>query len=74
MALLGPDDDVVARLGREPRRIAVAGVSGVGKTTLAPVSPSSDGDPRTAKALQSPLETIEEVERWLATLPTVGDA
>ncbi|MFB8230921.1 hypothetical protein [Cellulosimicrobium sp. NPDC055967] len=24
MALLGPDDDVVARLGREPRRIAVA--------------------------------------------------
>ncbi len=35
MALLGPDDDVVARLGREPRRIAVAGVSGVGKTTLA---------------------------------------
>ena len=35
MALLGPDDDVVAHLGRVPRRIAVAGVSGAGKTTLA---------------------------------------
>ncbi|WP_264028911.1 AAA family ATPase [Cellulosimicrobium sp. SH8] len=35
MLLLGPDDDVVARLGRVPRRIAVAGVSGAGKTTLA---------------------------------------
>ncbi|WP_454728226.1 AAA family ATPase [Cellulosimicrobium protaetiae] len=35
MILLGPDDDVVARLGRVPRRIAVAGVSGAGKTTLA---------------------------------------
>ena len=35
MSLLGPDDDVVARLGRVPRRIAVAGVSGSGKTTLA---------------------------------------
>ncbi|MFE6236849.1 AAA family ATPase [Cellulosimicrobium sp. NPDC057862] len=33
--ILGPDDDVVARLGRMPRRIAVAGVSGAGKTTLA---------------------------------------
>ncbi|WP_313662749.1 AAA family ATPase [Cellulosimicrobium cellulans] len=35
MALVGPDDDVVARLGRVPGRIAVAGVSGSGKTTLA---------------------------------------
>ncbi|ARU51448.1 AAA family ATPase [Cellulosimicrobium cellulans] len=33
--ILGPDDDVVTRLGRVPRRIAVAGVSGSGKTTLA---------------------------------------
>jgi len=32
---LGPDDDVVARLGHVPRRVAVAGVSGSGKTTLA---------------------------------------
>lgn len=35
MIVLGPDGDVVARLGRVPRRIAVAGVSGSGKTTLA---------------------------------------
>ncbi|MFD4993877.1 AAA family ATPase [Cellulosimicrobium cellulans] len=35
MIALGPDGDVVARLGRVPRRIAVAGVSGSGKTTLA---------------------------------------
>ncbi len=35
MVLLGTGDDVVARLGRVPRRIAVAGVSGAGKTTLA---------------------------------------
>jgi adenylate kinase family enzyme len=33
--LLGPDDDVVAQLGRLPRRVTVAGVSGSGKTTLA---------------------------------------
>jgi adenylate kinase family enzyme len=34
-ALLGPDDDVVAALGERPRRVAVAGTSGAGKTTLA---------------------------------------
>ncbi|WP_199734937.1 AAA family ATPase [Cellulomonas sp. PhB143] len=33
MQLLGPDDDVVAHLGRAPRRIAVAGTSGAGKTS-----------------------------------------
>lgn len=35
MTVLGPDDDVVAHLGRAPRRVVVAGVSGSGKTTLA---------------------------------------
>ena len=33
--ILGPDDDVVAALGRTPRRVLVAGTSGSGKTTLA---------------------------------------
>ncbi|MGC5165291.1 AAA family ATPase [Luteimicrobium sp. DT211] len=32
---LGPRDDVVAAVGHVPARIAVAGVSGAGKTTLA---------------------------------------
>lgn len=35
MLTLGPDDDLVALLGRAPRRLLVAGVSGAGKTTLA---------------------------------------
>jgi adenylate kinase family enzyme len=33
--VLGPDDDVVAAVGRAPRRVLVAGTSGSGKTTLA---------------------------------------
>ncbi|WP_321575525.1 P-loop NTPase family protein [Oerskovia douganii] len=33
--VLGPLDDVVAHLGRTPRRVLVAGVSGAGKSTLA---------------------------------------
>ncbi len=76
MLCLGPDDDVVARLGRVPRRIAVAGVSGSGKTTT---RHTYDDLPAEVGRILADngvvrLRSRREVERWLAALPVVDGA
>lgn len=45
--VFGPDDDVAAHLGHAPRRIAVAGTSGSGKTTWARRISARTGLPHT---------------------------